>query len=77
MKEVENSREKKYKEYVYSSSWAYTRKISAIALGATPIESAGRAPDDIYQWILKQRRREKIQKASLITPIGREFFLLI
>jgi hypothetical protein len=26
--------------------WAYTQKISAIASGATPIGSTGRAPDD-------------------------------
>jgi hypothetical protein len=47
-------------------------KISAIASGATPIGSAGRAPDDIYPWILKQRKRREIQKASLL-PSGENF----
>jgi hypothetical protein len=47
-------------------------KILAIASGATPIGSAGRAPDDIYSWILKQGKRKKIQKASLL-PSGGNF----
>jgi hypothetical protein len=47
-------------------------KISAIASGATPIGSAGRSPDDIYSWILKQRKRKKIQKVSLL-PSGGNF----
>jgi hypothetical protein len=53
-------------------SWAYTRQNSAIASGATPIGSAGRAPDDIYLCILEQRRRKKIQEASLL-PSGGKF----
>jgi hypothetical protein len=47
-------------------------KISAIASGATPIGSAGRAPDDIYSCILEQRRQKKIQEASLL-PSGGKF----
>jgi hypothetical protein len=47
-------------------------KIPSIASGATPIGSAGNAPDDIYSWILKQRKRKKIQKASLL-PSGGNF----
>jgi hypothetical protein len=35
-------------------------KILAIASGATPIGSAGCAPDDIYSWLLKQK--EQIRK---------------
>jgi hypothetical protein len=31
-------------------------KILAIASGATPIGSAGRAPDDIFSCVLKQKR---------------------
>jgi hypothetical protein len=33
--------------------WAYTRKneFSTIASGATPIGSAGRAPNDVYSWV--------------------------
>jgi hypothetical protein len=48
-------------------------KISGIASGATPIGSTGRAPDDIYPWILKQRKWEKIQKALLL-PSGGNFY---
>jgi hypothetical protein len=52
--------------------WAYTRNFLTIASGATPIGSAGHAPDDIYSWILEQGRRKKIQEASLL-PSGGSF----
>jgi hypothetical protein len=60
--------ESKWVQYI----WAYTRNLSTIASGDTPIGSAGRAPDDIYSWILKQGRRKKIQEASLL-PLGGSF----
>jgi hypothetical protein len=47
-------------------------KISVIASGATPIGSAGRAADDIYPWVLKQRRWKNNQKALLL-PLGGTF----
>jgi hypothetical protein len=47
-------------------------KISAIASGATPIGSAGCAPDDIYSWELKQRRWKNNQKVLLL-PSGGTF----
>jgi hypothetical protein len=50
-------------------------KFLAIALGDTPIGSVGRAPDDIYSWILKQIKWKKIQKASLL-PSGGNFLLI-
>jgi hypothetical protein len=56
--------------------WAYTRKNSAIDSGATPIGSAGRAPDDIYPCILEQRRRKRIQEASLL-PSGGKFLSVL
>jgi hypothetical protein len=49
-------------------------KISAIASGATPIRSAGRAPDDIYSWVLKQNRWKNDQKVLLL-PSGVTFFI--
>jgi hypothetical protein len=45
-------------------------KYPTIASGATPIGSTGRAPDDIFSWIMKQRRRKKILKSSLLPPGG-------
>jgi hypothetical protein len=45
-------------------------KYPIIASGATPIGSAGRAPDDILSWIKEQRRQEKISKASLLPSGG-------
>jgi hypothetical protein len=47
-------------------------KKSTIALGATPIGSAGRAPDDVFSWILQRWRREKFQELSLL-PSGASF----
>jgi hypothetical protein len=49
-------------------------KISAIASGATPIGSVGRAPDDIYSWVLKQNRWKNDQKVLLL-PSGATFFI--
>jgi hypothetical protein len=57
-------------------------KISVIASGATPIGSAGRAPDDIYSWLLKQK--EQIRKfyyshrerPSLSIKVTRVFYTL-
>jgi hypothetical protein len=45
-----------------------------IASGATPIGSAGRAPDDAYSRILEQGRWRKI-RWNVITPIGSELFI--
>jgi hypothetical protein len=46
-----------------------------IASGATPIGSAGRAPDDIFTCI-KRAKKAKEDLDSVITPIGREFILI-
>jgi hypothetical protein len=46
-----------------------------IALGATPIGSAGREPDEIFTCI-KRVKKEKEDLDSIITPIGREFILI-
>jgi hypothetical protein len=48
---------------------------STIASGATPIGSAGRAPDDISTCI-KRAKKAKDDLDSIITPIGREFILI-
>jgi hypothetical protein len=45
-----------------------------IASGATPIGSAGRAPDDIFTCI-KRTKKAKEDLDSIITPIRREFIL--
>jgi hypothetical protein len=45
-------------------------KYPTIASGATPIGSARRAPDDVFSLIMKQRRRKKISKASLLPSGG-------
>jgi hypothetical protein len=42
---AEKYRKRQYVRQTCLYFWAYTRKISAIASGATPIGSAGRAPD--------------------------------
>jgi hypothetical protein len=44
-------------------------------LGATPIGSAGCAPDDISTYI-KRAKKAKEDWDSIITPIGREFILI-
>jgi hypothetical protein len=44
-------------------------------LGATPIGSAGRAPDEIFTCI-KRIKKAKEDLDSAITPIGREFILV-
>jgi hypothetical protein len=46
-----------------------------IASGATPIGSAGRAPDEILKFI-KRVKKAKEGLDSAITPIGREFILV-
>jgi hypothetical protein len=48
---------------------------STIASGATPIRSAGRAPDGIFTCI-KRAKKVKEDLDSVITPIGREFILI-
>jgi hypothetical protein len=67
--------ELKYKDGAHYI-WAYTRKniFLTIASGATPIGSAGRAPDDVYSWILEQGRWRKI-RWNVITPIRSELFI--
>jgi hypothetical protein len=48
---------------------------STIASGATPIGSAGRAPDEILKYIKGiEKAREDLDSA--ITTIGREFILI-
>jgi hypothetical protein len=57
-------------------TWAYTRNMfSNIASGATPIGSAGRAPDDNFKF-LGEKRRRKEDLNSVNTTIGREFILV-
>jgi hypothetical protein len=46
-----------------------------IASGATPIGSAGRAPDDIFTCI-KLAKKAKEDLDSVVTPIGRESILI-
>jgi hypothetical protein len=46
-----------------------------IASGATPIGSAGRAPDEIPKCI-KKVEKAKEDLDSTFTPIGREFILV-
>jgi hypothetical protein len=46
-----------------------------IASGATPIGSAGRAPDDIFTRI-KRAKTAKEDLDNIITTIGREFILV-
>jgi hypothetical protein len=48
---------------------------STIASGATPIGSAGRAPDEIFTGI-KRVKKAKEDLESAITPIGRESILI-
>jgi hypothetical protein len=44
-------------------------------LGATPIRSTGRAPDDIFTCI-KRGKKAKEDLDSVTTTIGREFILI-
>jgi hypothetical protein len=46
-----------------------------IASGATPIGSAGHAPDEILTYI-QRVKKAKEDLDSAITPIGREFILV-
>jgi hypothetical protein len=48
---------------------------STIASGATPIGSAGRAPDNFFTCI-KRVKKAKEDLDSAITPIEREFILV-
>jgi hypothetical protein len=48
-------------------------KYPTIASGATPNGSAGRAPDDVFSWILQRWRREKLQESSLLLS-GASFY---
>jgi hypothetical protein len=58
---------------IYLSLYLKTR-FSTIASGATPIGSAGRAPDEILTCIKKAEKANE-DLDSLITTIGREFIL--
>jgi hypothetical protein len=44
-------------------------------LGATPIGSAGRTPDDIFTCI-KKAKKAKEDMDNIVTPIGRESILI-
>jgi hypothetical protein len=46
-----------------------------LALGATPIGSAGHAPDDIFTCI-KRAKKATEDMDNIMTPIGREFILI-
>jgi hypothetical protein len=48
---------------------------STIASGATPIESAERAPDETFTCI-KRVMKEKEDLDNIVTTIGREFILI-
>jgi hypothetical protein len=48
---------------------------STIASGATPIGSAGRAPDETFTCI-KRVKKEKEDLDNIVTTIGREFILI-
>jgi hypothetical protein len=48
---------------------------STIASGATPIGSAGHAPDETFACI-KRVKKKKEELGSIVTPIGREFMLI-
>jgi hypothetical protein len=52
----------------------YPKRLSSIASGATPIRSAGRAPDKIS--FPRKEKKAKENVCSEITPIGREFILV-
>jgi hypothetical protein len=57
----------------------YSKHFSTIASGATPIESAGRAPDEILDpKNNKEGKRWTTQRFSYsdVTPIGREFIFI-
>jgi hypothetical protein len=67
-----NSYEILQREKVYLS--LYPKKLSSIASGATPIGSAGRAPNEISFPRRVKKMRENLQ--SEITPIERECILV-
>jgi hypothetical protein len=48
---------------------------STIASGATPIGSAGRAPDETFT-CRKREKKKKEDLDSIVTTIGREFILI-
>jgi hypothetical protein len=50
------------------------KKLSTIASGATPIGSAGRAPDEVSVSRIIKKAKEDLFIA--VTPIGREFILV-
>jgi hypothetical protein len=54
----------------------YSKHVFDYASGATPIGSAGRAPDDIFTCI-KRAKKAKEDSDSVITTIEREFILYI
>jgi hypothetical protein len=60
-------------EMIYLS--LYSKQVSIIASGATPIGSAGRAPDDISTCI-KKVKKAKEDLDSIVTPIGKESILI-
>jgi hypothetical protein len=56
---------------IYLSLYSKTR-FSTIASGATPIGSAGRAPDEIFTY-MKEVEKAKEDLESAMTTIGREY----
>jgi hypothetical protein len=59
---------------IYLSLYSKTHFLT-IASGATPIESASRAPDEILTYI-KEVEKAKEDLESAITPIGREYIYI-
>jgi hypothetical protein len=60
---------------IYLSLYSKTH-FSTIASGATPIGSAGRAPDEILTY-MKEVEKAKEDLESAITTIGREYIYIV
>jgi hypothetical protein len=71
VKEVDNWCMKKYKKILIYFLEPIPENFGH-SLGATPIGSAGRAPNDIYSWVPKQKRWTNNQKVLLL-PSGATF----